>query len=93
MKLSVIDVLQTYGVEMPKSFLQGEELRNAAIDIDILHENILKTHNENDTTLLEEQLAELEHACFTKMNLELAAYFKQGFKMGMRLAKELNDEE
>ena len=62
-------------------------------DIDILHENILKTHNENDTTLLEEQLAELEHACFTKMNLELAAYFKQGFKMGMRLAKELNDEE
>ncbi|WP_158554185.1 hypothetical protein [Absiella sp. AM54-8XD] len=54
MKLSVIDVLQTYGVEMPKSFLQGEELRNAANDIDILHENILKTHNENDTTLLEE---------------------------------------
>ena len=36
MKLSVIDVLQTYGVEMPKSFLQGEELRNAANDIDIL---------------------------------------------------------
>lgn len=88
--MTVIQIMQFYGVKLPESFLHGEELTEAVKRIEKLSENILSAIDDRQKERLTEQLTELENACFSKVCLELDEYFKQGVVMGLKLAKELN---
>lgn len=87
--ISIIDIIQTYGVKIPKSFLQGKEMTEATQCIERITENIMVQLNVSETDWLFDQLTSLQNACFDKMNLEIEEYFRLAFIAGFRFSKEI----
>lgn len=92
-ELSIIQIIQTYGVELSKSFLQGNEMMEAMQSIERITENIMVQLDVSDKDWLFDQLTSLQNACFQKMNLELEEYFRLAFIAGFNFSKEIEGSE
>lgn len=92
-ELSIIQIIQTYGVEFSKSFLQGKEMMEAVQSIERITENIMVQLNVSEKDWLFDQLTSLQNACFYKMNLEIEEYFRLAFIAGFKFSKEIEGSE
>lgn len=92
-ELSIIQIIQTYGVELSRSFLQGNEMMEAMQSIERITENIMVQLDVSEKDWLFDQLTSLQNACFHIMNLELEEYFRLAFIAGFKFSKEIEGSE